>query len=141
MYTVTVSGCFEADHSLRMTDGRPEPVHRHTWRVRAAFAGEHLDAAGILVDFTVVRTRIERITCGLNGTFLNDWAALGGRSPSAEHVAETLFHQLSTVPELATTLRAVSVAEAPGCEAAYLGKDLPFELWWTPAIDDKAIVE
>jgi 6-pyruvoyltetrahydropterin/6-carboxytetrahydropterin synthase len=141
MYTVSVSTRFVADHSLRLNHGQSEPVHRHTWQVCASFAGTRLDDTGLLVDFNVARERLEQIASALAGTFLNEWAALGGRNPSAEHVAEAIFGQLSTAPELAATLCRISITEAPGCEAAYLGKGSPLESCWTPTIDDKAVME
>ena len=123
MYTVTVLTSFDATHSLRMRDGQFEPVHQHHWMVRGCFAGPDLDNQGLLVDFVLARARLEEITSPLAGSHLNEWSALGGENPSAERVAETVFHLLAAMPDLAPTLHSVTVTEAPGCEASYLGKD------------------
>jgi 6-pyruvoyl-tetrahydropterin synthase len=123
MYTVSVSTSFDATHSLRMRGGQFEPVHRHHWMVRGCFAGPDLDRQGLLVDFVLARAKLEEITSPLAGSHLNEWSALGGENPSAERVAETVFHLLAAMPDLAPTVHSVTVTEAPGCEASYLGKD------------------
>jgi 6-pyruvoyltetrahydropterin/6-carboxytetrahydropterin synthase len=123
MYEVAVTTTFEATHALRMYDGEYEPVHSHDWRVRSRFVGPELDEIGVLVDFEYVVARLRAITDPLAGTHLNEWSALRGRAPSAEHVARAFFELLSADATLARSLYSVTVTEAAGCDATYIGKD------------------
>jgi 6-pyruvoyltetrahydropterin/6-carboxytetrahydropterin synthase len=139
MYTVAVTSTFEATHALRMYGGKTEPVHGHTWSVRACFASHRLDEIGVVVDFTCVQDELDRIAQGLAGGCLNDWPELGGGNPSAERLAAAIFRVLSADPRLSPTLRGVYVTEAPGCEAGYAPGGFASGLMGGPIIDDKAL--
>ena len=97
MFEVEVSGKFVAAHQLRLRDGTLEPPHEHDWRVTATFAGETLDEAGMLVDFTDVKRRLDELLA----------------KNVAAHVAEYMADGL---PE-GVALASVAVEEAPGCVA------------------------
>lgn len=119
MFEVTVNGWFAAAHQLRLPDGRLEPLHGHNWRVWITFAGSQLDASGMLVDFTLVRPRLERLLAQMHDRNLNDLKQFAERNPSAEQVAAYVAEQMSgDLPER-VRLSAVRVEEAPGCTATY----------------------
>lgn len=118
MFDVSVSGWFAAAHQLRLPNGL-EPLHGHNWRVTVVFSGEKLDAYGLLVDFTVVRPRLEHLLAGMHDRNLNDLPEFRERNPSAEEVARHIAGGMTRELPLGVRLREVAVEEAPGCVAVY----------------------
>jgi 6-pyruvoyltetrahydropterin/6-carboxytetrahydropterin synthase len=116
MYEVSVTGRFRAGHQLCDANGPTEPLHEHDWQVIATWAGERLDAHGLLVDFTAVRGRLDDLLAGLDGRNLNELAAFAGRNPSAENVARHIAEGL-VEPSSTARLTCVAVEEEPGCVA------------------------
>jgi len=117
MYTVIVETSFTADHSVRLADGTVEPSHGHDWVVRAHFAREDLDSAGMVVDFGRAREALGAAAGLLHDTDLNSHPFLGGVNPTAENVARCFFDELRR--RGFETVRAVHVTEAPGCVAVF----------------------
>lgn len=119
MYEVTVEGWFAAAHQLRLLDGQLEPIHGHNWHVSVTFRGEQLDGMGVLLDFTVIKPRLDACLGGMHDRLLNELDAFENSNPSAErvakHIADVLGAKLPTTVELAC----VAVEEAPGCIARY----------------------
>ncbi|HEY3242376.1 MAG TPA: 6-carboxytetrahydropterin synthase [Phycisphaerae bacterium] len=119
MYRVTVEASFSAAHRLWLADGSYEPVHGHDWYVTARYAGQRLNAQGLLVDFIQLRTALRDVVRLLDHTDLNANPLLAGRNPSAECVAQAIYENLATAPGGAL-LTSVRVTEEPGCAAEYL---------------------
>lgn len=118
MYEVRVRAGFSAAHQLRLYDGSLEPIHGHDWKVEAVFRGPELDGIGVLTDFVPVQKALAEVLGGLHHQNLNDAPLLGGKNPTAEHVARVVFEQLrERLP--AAPLLAVYVEEAPGCIAGF----------------------
>lgn len=118
MFDVTVTGWFAAAHQLRLPNGL-EPLHGHNWRVAVSFCGEKLDSHGLLVDFTHVRPRLERVLAAMHDRNLNDLPQFRDCNPSAEEVARHIASAMAAELPSGVRLREVSVEEAPGCTAAY----------------------
>jgi len=117
MFTVSVETTFSATHRLRLYDGSFEPLHGHDWGVRAVFASQSLDDAGMVVDFEAARGVLERLVTDLSYRHLNDHPAFSGENPTAEIVARHIYRVLEqTGPK---GLQRVEVTEAPGCIASY----------------------
>jgi 6-pyruvoyltetrahydropterin/6-carboxytetrahydropterin synthase len=112
MYLVRIERTFSAAHSIVM-GGVPEPVHGHDWRVAATFAGAGLDADGLLVDFHAVERALNRS--------LNAVPPFDRLNPTAELVARHIADELGGAVPAGVRVHAVSVGEAPGCTATYLG--------------------
>jgi 6-pyruvoyltetrahydropterin/6-carboxytetrahydropterin synthase len=119
MFEVRIRGTFVATHQLRLPEGL-EPLHSHEWHVEVTYAGAALDADGMLVDFEVLRQKLDRALGALHNTNLNELAALAGRNPSAEHVAAHLAERMPACLPNAVRLRAVEVEEEAGCFARFL---------------------
>ena len=124
MYEVSVEAQFSAAHRLRLADGTLEPPHGHDWHVTVTFAGETLDASGMLVDFVAAEAHLRAVVADLHHHDLNDCPAMQGLNPSAEHVARVVYERMANHPELAHALDRVRVTEAPGCAATYLRSGL-----------------
>jgi len=125
MYEVSVDAQFSAAHRLRLADGSLEPLHGHDWRVTVTFAGEHLDAAGVLVDFVAAEAHLRSVVAALHHADLNTCPMMQGLNPSAEHVARVIFERLADDPRFQQVLERVRVTEAPGCTATYLRSASP----------------
>ncbi|TWT41063.1 6-carboxy-5,6,7,8-tetrahydropterin synthase [Phycisphaerae bacterium RAS1] len=119
-YEVSVSGWFSAAHQLRLIDGSYEPLHGHNWRVTVTYAGEQLDEMGVLIDFTIVKPRLEELLRRFHDRNLNDQPAFRDGSPSAEMVARYFADQLCELDTATARLRTVEVEEAPGCLARFV---------------------
>lgn len=124
MFEVSVTSSFSAAHQLRLPDGSAEPLHRHNWRVTVIYAGSVLDEMGVLVDFEVLRARLDRLLATLNDQNLNTLPAFAERNPTAENVALHIAERLAVELPAAAVLKCVEVEEAPGCVARY---SLPHE--------------
>jgi 6-pyruvoyltetrahydropterin/6-carboxytetrahydropterin synthase len=109
MFEVSVEETFAAGHALRGYRGKCENVHGHNYRVRITVAGEQLDAAGLLVDFSelkrVLRAAIER----LDHQFLNDVPPFDVVNPSAENMARYFHDELAR--ELPVASNGAQIAE------------------------------
>lgn len=119
MFEVSVTSSFSAAHQLRLPDGSAEPLHRHNWRVTVTRAGSVLDEMGVLVDFEILRARLDRLLATLNDQNLNTLPAFAERNPTAENVALHIAERLAVELPAAAVLKCVEVEEAPGCLARY----------------------
>jgi 6-pyruvoyltetrahydropterin/6-carboxytetrahydropterin synthase len=120
MYLVRIERTFSAAHSIVM-GGVPEPVHGHDWRVAATFAGAGLDADGLLVDFHAVERALDAIVGRFHNRSLNAVPPFDRLNPTAELVARHIADELGGAVPAGVRVHAVSVGEAPGCTATYLG--------------------
>jgi 6-pyruvoyltetrahydropterin/6-carboxytetrahydropterin synthase len=119
VFEVSVTSSFSAAHQLRLSDGSAEPLHRHDWRVTVTCAGSALDEAGVLVDFEVLRARLDKLLATLNDQNLNTLPVFAERNATAENVALHIAERLVVELPAAAVLRCVEVEEAPGCVARY----------------------
>ena len=120
MFEVAYRTTFCAMHRL-MRDGQPlEPPHGHDWQVEAVAGRATLDAAGMVVDFEVLKGALGEVVARLHHGDLNQQPALAGQSPSAEAVARHVFEQVRKgMGAEGRYLLRVRVWEAPGCSASY----------------------
>ena len=58
MYYSAITASFSAAHALRNYQGKCERLHGHNWKIEVLTATETLDAAGMGLDFTVLRERL-----------------------------------------------------------------------------------
>jgi len=89
MYEVTVEAGFSSGHYLRNYKGKCENPHGHNYKIRVTLAGAELDAAGLLLDFKLLKPVIERI----DHRMLNDLEPFIELNPSAENLAKYFYEQ------------------------------------------------
>jgi 6-pyruvoyltetrahydropterin/6-carboxytetrahydropterin synthase len=124
MFEITVEADFCAAHFLRDYVGKCANLHGHNYRVVAAFEGERLNRAGLLVDFTVVKALLRGIAESLDHKFLNELPPFLEINTSAENIA-WYFHQELTRGleaanlEVPVRVREVRVWETETSSAAY----------------------
>jgi 6-pyruvoyltetrahydropterin/6-carboxytetrahydropterin synthase len=120
MFEVVIEGIFSASHQLRLLDGSLEPLHGHDWQVRVTYRGPELDAMGVLVDFTVVKPRLDQVLAALDHRHLNELPAFREQNPSAECVAVHIAEALADTTGPRVSLACVEVKEEPGCYGRYV---------------------
>ncbi len=96
MFEIAVEETFAAGHSLRNYHGKCEKVHGHNYKVQVVLTGDRLNEAGLLMDFSDVRSRLRALIERLDHQFLNDLPPFDLINPSAENMAKYFFDELST---------------------------------------------
>src|SRR5512140_1189340 len=120
MYHSAITASFSAAHALRNYQGKCERLHGHNWKIEVRTAAETLDAAGMGLDFTVLRARPGAAISHLDHRFLNDLEPFQACSPSSELIAQHIFEQLApAVNDARVRLVAVRVWESEGSWAEY----------------------
>ena len=120
MYRATAEIVFRAGHSLMLRGGGREELHEHDWRVRATVGCDELDAEGLVIDFRLLKRRLEQAVAGLKG--LADFgqaAELVEVNPSAEVLARLIHGRLETSLGGDVLLVEVRVWETQDCWASY----------------------
>lgn len=125
MYELTVTSSFSAAHALRNYSGKCENLHGHNWRVKARVEGDKLDEAGMLIDFGVLKKKLNAILDNeLDHRHLNDLDIFAGASPSSENIARFIYDRLAAelaeyMVENGAGLVWVSVWESENSQATY----------------------
>ena len=124
MYTVSVYQFFSAAHYLREYKGKCENLHGHNWKVTVSVAGDTLDAAGLLVDFGIIKKNLSEILAGLDHKVINDDVDFfRTNNPSAENIARYVFDRMkkSLSPPFRTTavVKSVTVDETETSSCRY----------------------
>ena len=95
MFEVTVEAGFSSGHYLRNYQGKCENPHGHNYRVLVTLAGAELDAAGLLLDFKVLKTLLRPVVDYLDHQMINDLPPFTELNPSAENLARYFYQQTS----------------------------------------------
>jgi 6-pyruvoyl-tetrahydropterin synthase len=97
--------CFVADH-YHSLPGFQEPRHGHNWELEATIRNNSLFQLSLIIDDWVKK---------IDYSLLNEQNIIAGRNPTAEVLAESLFHYLENAclcPEI------VRIREKSNCWAA-----------------------
>ncbi|ACV68682.1 6-carboxytetrahydropterin synthase QueD [Desulfohalobium retbaense] len=121
LYRLRVRGGFSASHQLLHYEGKCERLHGHNFRVEAEVEGREVDPdTGMLLDFKVLKKRLNAVLDYLDHRHLNELTPFEGLSPSSENIARYIFTTLQkSMAEPGVRLREVSVAENEGSVAVY----------------------
>lgn len=120
MFEVSVEYAFAAGHALRHYKGKCENVHGHNYKVRLTVAGERLDQAGLLVDFTELKANLHDLVERFDHQFLNDLDPFDKLNPSAENLAKYISDGVSARLEgREARLQSVTVWETDTSSATY----------------------
>ncbi len=114
MYEVNVRSHFSSGHALRGYHGQCENPHGHNYKVRVALRGDKLDDCGMLIDFKMISSMLNRIIDELDHQNLNDLPAFEAINPSAENLASYIYHGLQSQlkeAKIQATLRNVTLWE------------------------------
>jgi 6-pyruvoyltetrahydropterin/6-carboxytetrahydropterin synthase len=93
MYEVTVEAGFSSGHYLRNYKGKCENPHGHNYKVRVTLAGAALDAAGLLLDFKLLKQVMRPVIDRIDHQMLNELEPFTVVNPSAENLAKFFYDE------------------------------------------------
>lgn len=97
MYELTVKTHFDAAHSLAGYPGECARLHGHTFKVDVVVEGEALDSIGIVYDFKDLKNNLSEILDRFDHRHINEIPPFDEISPTAENLANYLYHELQRV--------------------------------------------
>ncbi len=95
MYEVKIITRFAAAHNLKNFKGKCEALHGHNWKVEVSVVASTLDSAGVVVDFSEVKSAVREVLETIDHTYLNDHPFFKENNPSSENIARYIFGELS----------------------------------------------
>ncbi len=123
MYEITVTSHFSGAHRLRYLQGKCEELHGHNWKVEVTVASSRLNHEGIVIDFKILKQKVEKVLKTLDHTFLNDLPFFSEEEPSSENIARYIFNQLRReLKGASATLKKVTAWESENACATYRGR-------------------
>jgi 6-pyruvoyltetrahydropterin/6-carboxytetrahydropterin synthase len=123
MYLVTVLSHFAAAHCLRHLHGKCESLHGHNWKVEVCVASKRLGKGGIVLDFGILKRKVEEVLDTLDHTYLNEHPYFLKREPSSENIARYIYEEIDrALGRRAAGLRSVTAWESESAFATYLGR-------------------
>lgn len=119
MYRLRVETTFAAAHKVVESNGKCEKLHGHTFTVELFVTAENTEPNGMVIDFAVLKTALQKVTETLDHSYLNDNDELG--NPTSENIAKYFFNQLKKTLPQEPKLEKVRVWESPKSWAEYSG--------------------
>lgn len=121
MYELRIDTYFAAAHQLPLEGRKCENLHGHNWKIEVHVAGDTLDAAGVLLDFGILKQHLKAVMEELDHRFLNELDCFRDKPPSSEHIARYVAERLQTRLEggPARVVR-VSAWESEDARATYI---------------------
>jgi 6-pyruvoyltetrahydropterin/6-carboxytetrahydropterin synthase len=121
MYEVKIITHFSASHHLRDYEGPCEQVHGHNWKVEVVYESQKLDNIGMVIDFKLLRSKVNGVLDQLDHTDLNAHEYFQKFNPSSETIASFVFLHLAKDPDLneKARLKRVDVWETDTSCAGY----------------------
>ncbi len=116
MFEVLVKSEFSAAHRLREYQGKCENLHGHNWSIEVAVSSKTLDKAGLLIDFRILKKKLNAILEDLDHKNLDDIAYFKEVNPTSENIAKYIFDRLK---KDGITAHKVSVWESSTSRATY----------------------
>lgn len=123
MYEITVTTHFSGAHRLRYLQGKCEELHGHNWKVEVTVSSSRLNQEGIVIDFKVLKQKVENVLKSLDHTFLNDLPSFSNLEPSSENIAKYIFgHLKRELKGCSVVLKKVTAWESENACATYIGR-------------------
>jgi len=95
MFELKILTRFSAAHQLRMVGQKCENLHGHNWKIEVCVGGEHLNEAGVLMDFGDVKRHVSAIIQEIDHKFLNELEFFQRvEQPSSERIAVYIAQEL-----------------------------------------------
>ena len=116
MYSLKVESSFSSAHNLRRYKGKCEALHGHNWKVEAAVLSKSLDKTGMVLDFSLIKNRLNAILAALDHAYLNELVPFTTINPTSENIARYIYGRLK---KTAPGLESVTVWENATSAATY----------------------
>ena len=94
MFELKIVADFAAAHQLKMVAKKCENLHGHNWKIEVCVAGQHLNDAGVLMDFGEIKAHLTDILASLDHQFLNEHEHFKNNNPSSENIAHYIAKSL-----------------------------------------------
>ncbi len=94
MYEVKIYGEFSSAHKLRNYMGKCENLHGHNWKVEVIVKGEILDRIGLLIDFHILKNKLNIVLKSLDHKNLNLIPFFKDKNPSSENIAFFIYKKM-----------------------------------------------
>jgi len=123
MYRVAVLSHFSGAHRLRHLHGKCEELHGHNWKIEVSVVSNRLNKEGVVIDFNILKQKMEKVLKTLDHTFLNNLPYFSGREPSSENIAKYIFDRLKAeLKGHPAILKEVTAWESETSSATYSGR-------------------
>ena len=123
MYRITVLSHFSGAHRLRHLHGKCEELHGHNWKIEISVVSNRLNKEGVVIDFNILKQKMEKVLKTLDHTFLNNLPYFSGREPSSENIAKYIFDRLKAeLKGHPAILKEVTAWESETSSATYSGR-------------------
>jgi len=112
LYTLKILADFASAHTLRDYPGDCSRMHGHNWKLEVEVTARGLDAAGMGVDFKVIKDATRALAKRLDHRYLNDIEPFDKLNPTAENIAAYFYKNLSqTLNDARVRVSAVTLWE------------------------------
>jgi 6-pyruvoyltetrahydropterin/6-carboxytetrahydropterin synthase len=123
MYRITVLSHFSGAHRLRHLHGKCEELHGHNWKIEVSVVSNRLNKEGVVIDFNILKQKMEKVLKTLDHTFLNNLPYFSRREPSSENIAKYIFDRLKAeLKGHPAILKEVTAWESETSSATYSGR-------------------
>jgi 6-pyruvoyltetrahydropterin/6-carboxytetrahydropterin synthase len=112
MYILEVYDYFSAAHQLNNYKGKCENLHGHNWKVLVQVKGSELNQTGYLIDFKDLKKYLAQTLDKYDHRNLNQIPPFTEKNPTAELIAQVIYHDLAKVLPPHTQMHAVKVWES-----------------------------
>ncbi len=119
MYELVIQSDFSAAHRLRMYDGDCERLHGHNWRVDVHLEADEVGHLGMVVDFRVVKSLLEKVLEEFDHHDLNQLERFQQENPTTENIARAVYQELAHRLPGGVRVGKVTVWESDHCGASY----------------------
>jgi len=122
MFELKVKTCFAAAHQLQMVGEKCENLHGHNWKIEVCVAGDKLNKAGVLVDFSIIKQHLATVMQTVDHKFLNELAFFAqDHQPSSENIAVYIADELQAlIQDQAIRVSSVTAWESENAAAKYM---------------------
>ncbi|MEW5693373.1 MAG: 6-carboxytetrahydropterin synthase QueD [Candidatus Hydrogenedentota bacterium] len=118
-YRVVVKRNFSAAHFLKKYKGNCEKLHGHNFVVRVCCEKKRLNDDGMVIDFRILRNRLDRILKDIDHKLLNEIKPFNTLETTSENIAKYIFDRIKKGLTKEIRLCYVSVNETEDSEAIY----------------------
>jgi len=123
MYEITILSHFSGAHRLRYLHGKCEELHGHNWKVEVSVVSDRLNQEGVVIDFNILKQKLEKVLKLLDHTYLNDLPFFSRKEPSSENIAKYIFDKMNgELKRHHGILRKVTAWESETSCATYFGR-------------------
>ena len=97
MYEIKIIGEFSSAHKLKSYKGKCENIHGHNWKVELIVTGEILNSIGLLVDFQILKRKLNVVLKSLDHKNLNLIPFFRDKNPSSENIAFFIYKKMEQI--------------------------------------------